>query len=110
MKKISAVFISTGLAFCLWLVALSLPSKAWPQTAVKPSPQTTPASKPAPSLTPMAAADSATGNLENKSAKKGKQVKTFEWYFKRGCDCPQCKAFRERQKEAEERQKDLFQP
>jgi len=36
--------------------------------------------------------------------------KTFTWYFKNGCNCPQCKAFRQQQQEAEDRRKNLFQP
>ena len=36
--------------------------------------------------------------------------KTFNWYFKKGCNCPQCRAFRKNQEEENERLKNNFQP
>jgi hypothetical protein len=36
--------------------------------------------------------------------------KTFTWFFKNGCNCAQCRAFREKQLEEQERLKNNFQP
>ena len=36
--------------------------------------------------------------------------KTFNWYFKKGCNCPQCRTFRKQQAEEQERLKNNFQP
>lgn len=36
--------------------------------------------------------------------------KDFKWFFKNGCNCPQCRAFRQQQLDDQQRLKDNFQP
>ncbi len=73
------------------------------QVQAGPDQATGPSALGTPSISP-------TSNSAPKAAKKKKPLKTFEWYFKNGCNCAQCQAARQKQQENEERLKENFTP
>ena len=96
------------------ILALVLAS-AYPAQAGsgKPGPHAAP-------TTPVMSAPASSGtgvSADNKpvetaktGVKKKKTLKTFEWYFKNGCNCAQCQAQRKRMREEQEHLQNTFQP
>jgi len=107
MKKIpfTPQTLLFGLFLFPFLLALSLPAASRAQEK-----KGTASVKLTPSPTPhMSAAGDDEMTAAQPTPTKGAK-KTFTWFFKNGCNCAQCRAFRQSQLEEQERLKNDFQP
>ena|ERR1019366_8496431 len=108
-KKISFWFIFRFLAFVFFLMTLFfITPGAWAKKAKKPHVKAIPT--PSPSISDTTSADDPTPSLPVASPVPSGTVRTFNWYFQHGPNCPHCQALKRQQQQDEERRQNLFQP